>query len=187
MLAYLARYWWLLAVRGAAGVLCGLLALLWPGVTLAALVVLFGAYALVDGVLEPTLAFRRGSPCRRRPRVAGPARRARYLGRDSRPHLARVHCRRTAACRGGPVARDRGLPDRRRHPAPPRDRQRMVPRLGRSNLGAVRQLRVRQPGPRSLALVWLIGLYALVFGVTLIAGGFRLRGHRVERPEAQRA
>ena len=65
MLAYLARYWLLLVVRGAATVLCGLPALLWPGATIAALVVLFGASALVDGVLEPTLAFRRGSPSRR--------------------------------------------------------------------------------------------------------------------------
>src|SRR5262245_37570804 len=46
----LARYWWLLAIRGAAAVIFGLLALIWPGITLTALVLLFGAYALVDGV-----------------------------------------------------------------------------------------------------------------------------------------
>src|SRR6185312_6734764 len=47
----LTRRWWVLAVRGGAAVLFGLLALIWPGITVLALVLLFGAYALVDGVL----------------------------------------------------------------------------------------------------------------------------------------
>ena len=51
MLETLTRHWWVLAVRGGAAVLFGLLALIWPGITVLALVLLFGAYALVDGVL----------------------------------------------------------------------------------------------------------------------------------------
>jgi uncharacterized membrane protein HdeD (DUF308 family) len=51
MLETLTRYWWAVAVRGVAAVLFGLMALVWPGVTLLVLVILFGAYSLVDGVL----------------------------------------------------------------------------------------------------------------------------------------
>jgi uncharacterized membrane protein HdeD (DUF308 family) len=40
----------LLIVRGIAGLVFGIVALAWPGITIAALVVLFGAYAIVDGV-----------------------------------------------------------------------------------------------------------------------------------------
>jgi uncharacterized membrane protein HdeD (DUF308 family) len=54
----LARNWWALAIRGAAAILFGLLALVLPGVTLAALILLFGAYALVDGVFNLVAAFR---------------------------------------------------------------------------------------------------------------------------------
>jgi uncharacterized membrane protein HdeD (DUF308 family) len=39
---------WLI-VRGAAGFILGILAFLWPGITLAVLVGLFAAYAIVDG------------------------------------------------------------------------------------------------------------------------------------------
>ncbi|HEY4408330.1 MAG TPA: HdeD family acid-resistance protein [Acidimicrobiia bacterium] len=42
--------WRKLAVRGAAAVLFGLLTLIWPRLTLTALVLLFGAYVLVDGL-----------------------------------------------------------------------------------------------------------------------------------------
>jgi uncharacterized membrane protein HdeD (DUF308 family) len=43
------RYWWVIALRGAVAILFGVLAFAWPGVTLSALVLLFGAYAVVDG------------------------------------------------------------------------------------------------------------------------------------------
>ena len=46
----LSRSWWILAVRGAAAVIFGLLALIWPQITLLALVLVFGAYAFIDGV-----------------------------------------------------------------------------------------------------------------------------------------
>jgi uncharacterized membrane protein HdeD (DUF308 family) len=46
----LSRYWWVLLLRGLLAILFGILAFAWPGVTLASLVLLFGVYALVDGV-----------------------------------------------------------------------------------------------------------------------------------------
>lgn len=51
MLDILGRYWWAVVLRGAMGIVFGLLALIWPDVTVLVLVVLFGAYALVDGVI----------------------------------------------------------------------------------------------------------------------------------------
>lgn len=42
--------WKSLAFRGAAAVIFGILALVWPSITLLALVFLFGIYALVDGI-----------------------------------------------------------------------------------------------------------------------------------------
>ncbi len=45
------RNWWALALRGVLAILFGFLAFLSPGITLLALVFLFGAYMLVDGVL----------------------------------------------------------------------------------------------------------------------------------------
>lgn len=44
------------ALRGAFAILFGVLALVWPGLTLVALVVLWGAYTLVDGASELYLA-----------------------------------------------------------------------------------------------------------------------------------
>lgn len=45
----LARNWWKFLLRGAAAMVFGVLAFAWPGATILALVLLWGAYALVDG------------------------------------------------------------------------------------------------------------------------------------------
>jgi uncharacterized membrane protein HdeD (DUF308 family) len=51
MLQTLSRYWWLILLRGIAAIIFGVLAFIWPGITLVTLVLFWGAFALVDGVL----------------------------------------------------------------------------------------------------------------------------------------
>jgi uncharacterized membrane protein HdeD (DUF308 family) len=60
MLERLSRDWWIVALQGVAAMVFGILALVWPGITLLALVFLFAAYALVDGVLALIRGLRRG-------------------------------------------------------------------------------------------------------------------------------
>jgi len=57
-IAVLARNWWVIALRGAIAIVLGVITLLLPGVTLAALMLLFGAYALVEGILNIVAAIR---------------------------------------------------------------------------------------------------------------------------------
>jgi uncharacterized membrane protein HdeD (DUF308 family) len=54
----LASTWDMFLVRGILAILFGIATLLMPGITLVVLVVLFGAYALVDGVILSILAFK---------------------------------------------------------------------------------------------------------------------------------
>ena len=57
--------WGWILLRGIAGIAFGVLALLWPGLTLVVLVVLWGAWALVDGVFALVTAWQardRGRP-----------------------------------------------------------------------------------------------------------------------------
>jgi len=51
LLSALADYWWLLLLRGLAAIAFGVLAFFWPGLTLVALTLVWGAYALADGIL----------------------------------------------------------------------------------------------------------------------------------------
>lgn len=54
----LARNWWLLLIRGILAVLFGLMAFAWPALTLVTLVLLYGAYAFVDGLTAIWFAVR---------------------------------------------------------------------------------------------------------------------------------
>jgi uncharacterized membrane protein HdeD (DUF308 family) len=51
VLSSVTRNWWTLALRGTLAVIFGVIAFAWPGVTFEALVLLFGVYAFLDGVL----------------------------------------------------------------------------------------------------------------------------------------
>ena len=53
----LAENWWLLLLRGLVAIAFGVLAFLWPNITLAALTYLWGAYAIVDGIIAIWAAF----------------------------------------------------------------------------------------------------------------------------------
>ncbi|MFJ8945112.1 HdeD family acid-resistance protein [Streptomyces sp. NPDC102395] len=57
---------WMLALRGAAALSFAVMALVWPEVTALALALLFGAYALVDGVTWLASALRRDGDRRHR-------------------------------------------------------------------------------------------------------------------------
>jgi uncharacterized membrane protein HdeD (DUF308 family) len=50
VLNLLSKYWWLVLLRGIWAILFGVAALSWPGLTIATLVIFFGAYAMVAGV-----------------------------------------------------------------------------------------------------------------------------------------
>jgi uncharacterized membrane protein HdeD (DUF308 family) len=58
----LAKNWWLLLLRGIAGIVFGVLAFSWPGLTLLTLILLYGAYALTDGVFAIIAAIKGGAP-----------------------------------------------------------------------------------------------------------------------------
>ena len=56
LLGKLADNWWLLLLRGIASIIFGVIAFLWPGITLVALTYMFGIYAIIDGVAAPSPA-----------------------------------------------------------------------------------------------------------------------------------
>ena len=50
LIGTVARHWWLILVRGLAAIGFGVLCLVWPGISLLALVLAYGIYAIVDGI-----------------------------------------------------------------------------------------------------------------------------------------
>ncbi|MBH8551419.1 HdeD family acid-resistance protein [Nostocaceae cyanobacterium CENA357] len=54
----LARNWWTVTLRGVLAIIFGLVTLLWPKITLTALVFIFAAFVLVSGILLAIAAFR---------------------------------------------------------------------------------------------------------------------------------
>src|SRR5215813_3036912 len=65
LLHALAKHWWLLLLRGLCAILFGVLTFVWPGITLLTLVLLYGAFALADGVLALAEAIMGGAPAPR--------------------------------------------------------------------------------------------------------------------------
>jgi uncharacterized membrane protein HdeD (DUF308 family) len=58
MIETVARHWWLLLLRGILAIILGVIAISVPGVTALALALIFGAYALLDGIFAVVAALR---------------------------------------------------------------------------------------------------------------------------------
>jgi uncharacterized membrane protein HdeD (DUF308 family) len=173
----LARNWWLFLIRGIAGILFGVLAFAWPGVTLLTLVLFYGAFALIDGASALCAAVMGGvTPA---PRwwlaVVGVAGLLAGLLTFVWPGLTALILLFFIA--GWSIAigvfQIIGAIELRKHV----DNEWMLILSGALALlfGVVLFMR---PGEGALALIWLIGVYAILFGVLNIAFALRLRGHR---------
>ena len=51
-LGLISKYWWVMLLRGIFAIVFGIIAIVWPGLTLLGLIWLFGAYAIGDGAVE---------------------------------------------------------------------------------------------------------------------------------------
>ena len=61
----LAKNWWLVLLRGLCAIAFGILTFIWPGVSLFSLVLLYGAFALADGVVALMTAVSGNTPAPR--------------------------------------------------------------------------------------------------------------------------
>jgi uncharacterized membrane protein HdeD (DUF308 family) len=58
MLNIVTKDWWIYVFRGFLAIAFGLLAIIWPGLTIGILIVLFGVYVIFEGLLALSAAFR---------------------------------------------------------------------------------------------------------------------------------
>jgi uncharacterized membrane protein HdeD (DUF308 family) len=60
MFEFLSKNWWVLVLRGVCAVLFGVMTFLWPAISIAVLVLMWGAYAFADGILSIVGSFKGG-------------------------------------------------------------------------------------------------------------------------------
>ena len=173
----LVRNWWALALRGVAAIVFGLIAFVRPGVTLAALVLLFGAYALVDGVFAIVAGIRAAERHERWWPFALEGLVSIIAGL-----ITFVMPLATAAALLYLVGFWAIFSGVFRIAAAIRLRREIRGEwlLILNGLLAIvfGVLAIGMPGPALVTLVWFIGGYALVIGVVLVGLGFRLRSHK---------
>lgn len=168
--------WWALLFRGIFAVLFGLAALIWPGLTLFVLIVMYGAYALVDGVFAVVAGIRAGSGSRRWLLVAegalGILAGLVVLAWPGIGAFAVLYIIAFWAIFGGIFRVVAAISLRREI-----DNEWAMALSGVLSIifGVVLAV---LPGVGLLSLVWVIGIFALGVGATLIVLAFRLRSHR---------
>jgi uncharacterized membrane protein HdeD (DUF308 family) len=169
-------HWWALALRGAIAILFGLAALLRPGIALQALILLFGAYALVDGVFAIVGVFggTRGGTPRWLLFIEGIAGILAGLIAFVLPGLTAfllLYLIAVWAVITGIFEIAMAIRLRREI----RGEWALIVGGAFSVLFGV-ILAVVGPVAGLLSLIWLIGIYALAFGILLLVAAFRVRG-----------
>jgi uncharacterized membrane protein HdeD (DUF308 family) len=182
MLLVYARNWWTLTLRGLLAVVFGILAFVWPGITLLGLVFLFGAYAITDGIFAIAAGVRgRGQSRWWVLLIQG------ILGVIA-GLLAFLVPGITALFLLGLIAGWALFTGVMEVVAAVQMRKYITGEwlMVLSGIASVLfgVLLLLNPAAGALAVVWIIGAYAVLFGVLLLALGFKLRGlERTTHPE----
>jgi uncharacterized membrane protein HdeD (DUF308 family) len=169
-------HWWALALRGAIAILFGLAALLRPGIALQALILLFGAYVLVDGVFSVVGVFggTRGGTPRWLLLVEGVAGILAGLIAFVFPILTAVFLLYLIAA----WAIVTGIAEIATAIRLRKEIQGEWALIVGGILSVLFGVLLGVVGPFAgiLSLIWLIGAYAIAFGVLLLVTAFRVRG-----------
>jgi uncharacterized membrane protein HdeD (DUF308 family) len=165
-----AKNWWILFVRGLVALLFAAMAFTWPGPTLVALVLLYGAYALVDGVTALSVGFKAHAWWLVFSGLAGVAV---GIGTFFYPGITAIALFYLIAA----WAIVRGIFEI----VAAIELRREISGGWTLVLGGISSiifglLFMAYPAPGVLALVWLIGAYAVVFAAVMIVLAFLLRG-----------
>ena len=174
----LAENWWLLLLRGVASILFGLLAFIWPGLTLVALIFLWGAYAIVDGAIALWAAIS-GRGAEIAPRwwlaIVGIVGLLAGLVAFASPGLTALVLLMFIACWAILIGAMEiwGAVQLRKEI----EGEGWLVLSGLLSI-AFGILLIARPGPGALALVWVIGSFAILHGCMLIAVAFRLKQFR---------
>ncbi|HEX2482145.1 MAG TPA: HdeD family acid-resistance protein [Methylomirabilota bacterium] len=175
MLRTLAQNWWAIVLRGVCAVLFGLAAFAWPGMTLAVLVLLYGAYALVEGVLAVAWALvgRSAGPFPWGVLLAGLAGLAIGILTFLYPGLTALALLYLIAA----WAIIRGIFEivAAIHLRKELENEWLLALTGILSI-VLGVILIMAPGAGALALLWWIGAFAVVFGILSIVLGFRLKG-----------
>jgi uncharacterized membrane protein HdeD (DUF308 family) len=173
----LARNWWLILLRGVFAVIFGVLTFIWPAGSLLTLVFLYGAYAFVDGIFALAAAFTGGGPA---PRwwlaIVGVLGVGAGLATFIWPGMTALVLLLFIAgwAIAGGVMQIIGAIQLRKEI----DNEWLLAASGVISVIFGVALAV-QPGVGALALITVIGVFAIIYGVVLILLALRLRGHAV--------
>ncbi len=179
MLGRLAQHWWVLVLRGIVGILFGIFAFAYPRDTVAAVVILFGGYMLVDGVAALVMAFQvdRGSGWLVLSGMAGIAAGLLAFMYPGVTAYVLLYVIAAWAIISGVFEIVAAIEFRR-----------ALSDMWLLGLAGVLSiilgfLLATAPDTGLSSLVWLLGSYALVFGVLYIIAGLRLKGAQpAQRP-----
>ena len=181
MIEALKRYWWVPVIRGIAGIVFGVIAFAYPGLALATLVLLFGAWVLIDGVFRivGATAGRASDPDWGFHLIIG------ILGivvgvltfrAPGITALALIIYIAAWALMIGAAEIALAIKLRREIKG-----EWFLILMGLASI-IFAVLLLWNPGPGAVALLWLIASYAIVFGILAIFFGFRLRSLRTLIP-----
>ena len=176
ILPVLAKCWWLILLRGIVAILFGILSFVWPGVTLLTLILFYGAFALADGVLALIHAVMGGNVGSRWWLVlVGIAGIAAGLVTFLMPGVTALVLLIFIACWAITLGIFQII-------GAIRLRKEIDNEWSIGLSGALSVLfgivLLVAPGAGAVGLIWVIGAYAIVFGILLVMAAFKLKKHQ---------